>query len=272
MHNLLRSPTARALRLQPVVCGLVLCCAAGPTLSASLFYTAVLHRVSTFQTGAQAGLNPDGPAEGTSRFSNGLSFDETLETVVTEVYDPPEPGRPNSLADALSNAEQASDLRPSAIFSSGNVASLAGVSGPDGGFALSETSTEFRASFRVNELTGFNFGGDVNCISLLGRGTCNAFVTLTGPAGEVIADWRTTDGQSGGNLRGLFQPDLEYDIQVRVQNRAPQVGVGNSAALGLYQLNLELIPAAAIPEPATTAMWLLGLGGLVLAVRRRHPR
>jgi hypothetical protein len=32
-----------------------------------------------------------------SRFGNGLSFDETLETMVTEVYDPPESGRPNSL-------------------------------------------------------------------------------------------------------------------------------------------------------------------------------
>jgi hypothetical protein len=239
-----------------------------PVQAASLSYAGTQHRVSTETGWAIAGANGSGPGTQETRTGSGLTFDERLEAVLEDIFDPPMEAP--SFAQSLTIAEQGSELTPAAIFSSGLANSLVVVEGPDGGEARSQGTTAFRTLFTVNEPTGFNFGGDVSCFAT--GGTCEAFVVLAGLDGIVLAEWRTSSGNQGGNLRGTLLPGIGYDLRAGVNSAALLVAVGSVAGFGLYQLNLELIPVAEIPEPATAALWALGLAGLAAALRRRTRR
>jgi hypothetical protein len=237
-----------------------------PATAASLVYPSIQHRASIDASFVIAGQNGSGPTTSDIRTGMGPAFDERLESVLTDVYEPPMEAP--SYATALTVAEQTSTLSAPAIVSSGLASSLVEVSGPDGGVARSQGRAELRTLFSVDAPTGFSFGGDVSCF--IQGGTCDAFVTLTAPGGLVLADWRTTNGSDGGNVTGTLLPGVNYDLWARVGSFAGVTTVGSQGGFGLYQLNLELIPVPEIPEPATLALWGLGLAAVGAAARRRR--
>lgn len=237
-----------------------------PAQAASLGYAWIEHRVSTDLGWALAGDNGSGPSTSLTFVGSETSFDEVVEGNLHDVFTPPVGDI--SVADSTTQAGQTSALNAAEITSNGVAVSGVWVEGPDGGTARSQGTAQFRTGFWVDAPTGFSLGGDVDCSVFLG-GDCEAFITFTGAGGVVLADWRTTDGNDGGNLTGTLLPGVNYGMWASTGSFAGLSGEGDKASLGAYRLHLELLTVPEVPEPASAALWALGLTALAGAVRRR---
>ncbi|CAD5372554.1 exported hypothetical protein [Rubrivivax sp. A210] len=243
--------------------------AASPLAQAlEITWVPIQHKLELIGTCAAAASNGAGQCVFPfNSLGSAASFDDSL--LPAPVVDRNDAN--DEIAVAFGSASQATFLLALGADSNGNVTTGNSIfrAGDSRAIALTETKSRFFAS----EDFYFRIDARVGCALATASSDCESFVTILEDLVPVFA-LRSTQGSLGDSMAGQLQANHVYTLWASSRAAAVQSTPGLNSASGDYSLQLQFatgpITTPVVPEPATWALGLAGLGVVAAALRRRR--
>ena len=229
----------------------------------------ILHNLELFGTCAAAASSGDGPCvfPSASRGTDTSFDDRLLPDAAVDRNDPN-----NEIAVAFGSASQATFLQPLGADSDGHVATGSSIfgAGHAQAFALADTKSRFFA----DEDFYFRIDARVGCAVARVVTECDSFVTILDADSLPTFALRSTLGSAGNSMVGQLQANQLYTLWASSRATSIRNPPGDASSGGNYSLQLQFatgpITTPVVPEPATWALGLAGLGVVAAALRRRR--